>query len=159
MNYDAPTPETDAFMLLIDDSEVNLGMVESKFKDLECERNAARGEAAKLEWDLAIERKRFQDTADQLIRTSEERDKLRLDLAMAQIPTTVDAVEREEWRQERERLKADHQRSQTDFKNYVKQCADVRLALNRMEVERDELLGTVEYLSDCKAMAEKERDE
>ena len=42
MNYGAPTPETDAFMLLIDDSEIDLGTVKAKLSDLECERNLAR---------------------------------------------------------------------------------------------------------------------
>ena len=40
--YDRPTPETDAFMRLIDDSEIDLGQVEAKLKDLECQRDYAR---------------------------------------------------------------------------------------------------------------------
>ena len=40
--YDRPTPETAAFMLQIDDSEIDLGQVEGKLQQLECERNYAR---------------------------------------------------------------------------------------------------------------------
>ena len=44
VNYDAPTPETDRFMLRIDDSTIDLGQVESALSDMECERDAARRE-------------------------------------------------------------------------------------------------------------------
>ena len=40
--YDRPTPETDAFMLHIDDSEIDLTQVEAKLKTLECQRDYAR---------------------------------------------------------------------------------------------------------------------
>ena len=40
--YDRPTPETDAFMLQIDDSEIDLSQVAAKLKALECERDYAR---------------------------------------------------------------------------------------------------------------------
>lgn len=40
--YDRPTPETESFMLRIDDSEIDLGQVEAKLKTLECERDYAR---------------------------------------------------------------------------------------------------------------------
>lgn len=49
INYDAPTPETDAFILLIDDSEIDLGQVRSKLSGMECERDAARRETQQLQ--------------------------------------------------------------------------------------------------------------
>ena len=47
------TPETDAFMTLIDDSEIDLGMVESKLGDMERQRDAALSESATLKQQLA----------------------------------------------------------------------------------------------------------
>lgn len=41
INYDAPTPEMDAFMSRIDDSEVDMRQVENQLKKLECERDQA----------------------------------------------------------------------------------------------------------------------
>jgi hypothetical protein len=49
MNYDVPTKETDAFMLHIHDSEVDLGQIESKLKQFEAERDAARKDSALLD--------------------------------------------------------------------------------------------------------------
>lgn len=40
--YDRPTPETDAFIGRIDDSEIDLCAVESTLRDMECERDYAR---------------------------------------------------------------------------------------------------------------------
>lgn len=42
IDYDRSTPETEAFMLQIDDTEIDLTQVESKLHDMECEREAAR---------------------------------------------------------------------------------------------------------------------
>ena len=52
--YDRPTPETDAFMLLLEDSEIDLSLVEAKMKDMECERDHAR-EIAKQACELLAE--------------------------------------------------------------------------------------------------------
>ena len=41
-NHNRPTPETDAFMLRIDDSEIDLDMVEAALMDMERERDEAR---------------------------------------------------------------------------------------------------------------------
>jgi hypothetical protein len=46
--YDRPTPETAAFMLQIDDSEIDLGQVEGKLQQFECERDYAREKLAAL---------------------------------------------------------------------------------------------------------------
>jgi hypothetical protein len=52
--YDRPTPETDAFILQIDDSAIDLGQVRSRLHDMECERDCAREAHARmrtaLEW-------------------------------------------------------------------------------------------------------------
>ena len=39
VDYSTPTPQTDAFMLLIDDSEVDLRMIEAQLRDMEHERD------------------------------------------------------------------------------------------------------------------------
>jgi len=39
VDYSTPTPQTDAFMILIDDSEVDLSMIESQLRDMEHERD------------------------------------------------------------------------------------------------------------------------
>ena len=39
--YDRPTPTTDAFMVRIDDSEIDLDLVRAAMADLECERDSA----------------------------------------------------------------------------------------------------------------------
>lgn len=41
INYDLPTPETDAFMLRIDDSEIDLGQVKAQLSDMERTRDTA----------------------------------------------------------------------------------------------------------------------
>ena len=41
-SYDRLTPETDAFILLLEDSEIDLSLVEARMKDIECERDYAR---------------------------------------------------------------------------------------------------------------------
>lgn len=48
VNYDAPTPETDAFMTLIDDSEVDLSQVEAKLKEFESRLQTALADNAAL---------------------------------------------------------------------------------------------------------------
>lgn len=52
VNYDAPTPITDAFMTQIDDSEIDLGQVESKLKTFECELLHARQSIAEKDGEI-----------------------------------------------------------------------------------------------------------
>lgn len=118
VNYDAPTPETDAFMTQIDDSEIDLGQVQSKLSDFENERNAARARIAELEvallavGDMAVadwndaavgavdavvkEPARYRDMLKSLFSAAKERDTLRASLA---------AVEKE-----RDEAKEQHER-------------------------------------------------
>ncbi len=53
-DYSGPTPETDAFMLLIDDSEIDLNQVRAKLSDMECERNHARDQLKQLTAPAAV---------------------------------------------------------------------------------------------------------
>jgi len=48
LSAETETPETSAFMTRIDDSEIDLGMVESYMGDMEVQRNAARAEVERL---------------------------------------------------------------------------------------------------------------
>lgn len=118
VNYDGPTPETDALMTQIDDSEIDLGQVQSKLSDFENERNAARARIAELELallavgDMAVadwndaavgavdavvkEPARYRDMLKSLFSAAKERDTLRASLA---------AVEKE-----RDEAKEQHER-------------------------------------------------
>lgn len=51
--YDRPTPETDAFMLQIDDSEIDLTQVRARLSDLECQRDSGEEWIATLETESA----------------------------------------------------------------------------------------------------------
>lgn len=53
-DYDRPTPETDEFMLLLEDSEIDLSLIDAKMGDMECERDYAR-EIAKWACELLAE--------------------------------------------------------------------------------------------------------
>lgn len=53
-SYDRPTPETDVFMELLEDSEIDLSLIDAKMGDMECERDYAR-EIAKLACELLAE--------------------------------------------------------------------------------------------------------
>jgi len=42
IDYSKPTPSTDKFMLMIDDSEIDMSMVKDRLHDMEIERNYYR---------------------------------------------------------------------------------------------------------------------
>jgi hypothetical protein len=60
VNYNAPTPETDAFMTLISDSEVDLGQVRAKLSTFEQERDQAHEEADRLRGLLYTAKRRLE---------------------------------------------------------------------------------------------------